>query len=171
MTVNYSCNDGGSGIGSCTGSSASGGLLNTSSTGAKIFSVSAVDNVGNTATPSSVNYTVGFGIGILFDETKSHKAGSTVPVKIRLLDANGLNVSSAGTIVHAVSVVQIGSQASTTVEDAGSSNPDFDFRFDQESASYIFNLRTKGYRTGTYQLNFIAGNGAVLYSVRFQVRQ
>ena len=171
VAVGYSCTDGGSGVGNCTGTSPDGGLLDTSSVGAKIFAVSAADSVGNLAVPSSVNYTVGFGLDVLFDQTKAHKAGSTVPVKVRLLDANGLNVSSAGTVLHAVSVIQLGSQASTMVEDAGNSNPDFDFRYDQESASYIFNLQTKGYSTGTYQLNFIAGNGAVLYSVRFQVRK
>ena len=36
---------------------------------------------------------------------------------------------------------------------------------------YVFNLQTKGYTTGTYQLNFIAANGALIYSVQFQVRQ
>ncbi len=171
VAVNYSCTDGGAGVGSCTGTSPNGGLLDTSGIGAKTFTVSAVDNVGNQATPSSVNYTVGFGLDILFDHTKAHKAGSTVPIKVRLTDANGNNLSSAGTVLHAVSVVQIGSQASTMLEDAGNSNPDFDFRFDQDSASYVYNLQTKGYRTGTYQLNFIAGSGAVIYSVRFQVRQ
>jgi hypothetical protein len=171
VTVNYSCNDGGSGIANCTGTSPTGGLLDTSSVGAKIFLVSAVDNAGNSATPASVNYTVGFGIEALFDQTKAHKAGSTVPVKIRLLDADGLNVSSAGTVVHALSVVQIGSQASTFAEDSGNSNPDFDFRYDQTLEGYIFNLQTKGYTTGTYQLNFIAASGGVVYSVRFQVRQ
>ena len=30
----------------------------------------------------------------LFDQTKSHKAGSTVPVKVRLVNASGANVSS-----------------------------------------------------------------------------
>ena len=129
VAVNYSCNDGGSGIADCTGTSPNGGLLDTASVGAKIFSVSAVDNVGNAAAPSNVNYTVGFGIDVLFDQNKAHKAGSSVPVKIRLLDASGVNVSAAGTVVHAASVVQIGSQASTIAEDAGSSNLDFDFRF------------------------------------------
>ena len=171
VTVDYSCTDGGSGVGSCPGTSPNGGLLDTSTPGAKTFTVSATDNVGNQAAPSNVSYTVGYGISVLFDQTKAHKAGSTVPVKIRLTDAAGLNVSSAGTVVHAVSVIQIGSQASTMLEDSGNSNPDFDFRFDPDSASYIFNLQTKGYRTGTYRLNFIAGSGAVIYSVQFQVRQ
>ena len=36
---------------------------------------------------------------------------------------------------------------------------------------YVFNLQTKGYTTGTYQMNFIAANGALIYSVQFQVRQ
>jgi hypothetical protein len=171
VTVDFECTDGGSGVAGCTGTSADGSLLDTASTGAKNFTVNSADNVGNLASPSSVNYTVGFGIQVLFDQTKAHKAGSTVPIKIRLIDVNGANVSSAGRIVHAVSVVQTGSQASTVLEDAGNADPDFDFRYDAQLAGYVFNLQTKGYTTGTYQLNFIAAGGAVIYSVQFQIRQ
>ena len=171
VTVDYECTDNGSGTASCTGTTADGGLLDTSSTGAKTLTVNAVDHVGNAASPVSVNYTVGFAVQVLFDQTKAHKAGSTVPIKIRLTDANGVNVSSPATVVHAVSVVQTGSQASTMLEDAGNANPDFDFRYDASLGGYVFNLQTKGYATGTYRLNFIAANGAVIYSVQFQVRQ
>lgn len=171
VAVNFSCSDERSGVSSCTGTTANGTSLNTATIGAKTFTVDAADNAGNNTAPTNVNYTVAFGIEALFDQTKAHKSGSTVPIKIRLVDANGTNVSSAGTVVHAVSVIQIGSQASTILDDAGSSNPDFDFRYDQSLSRYIFNLKTTGYGTGTYQLNFTAGNGSTVYSVQFQVRQ
>lgn len=171
VTVDFGCTDGGSGTANCTGTNASGGLLDTSGTGAKTFTVNSVDNVGNSAVPLSVNYTVGYGVQILFDQTKAHKAGSTVPIKIRLVDASGVNVSAAATLLHATSVVQTGAQASTVLEDAGNANPDFDFRYDAALAGYVFNLQTKGYTTGTYRLNFVAAGGAVIYSVQFQVRQ
>src|SRR5690606_31462274 len=110
-------------------------------------------------------------IQALFDQTKSHKAGSTVPIKIRLVDAAGINYSSATTVVHAVSVVQTSSQASTTLDDAGNSNPDFDFRYDAGLGGYVFNLRTRGFGTGSYLLYFTVGDDPSLYAVEFQVRQ
>ena len=171
VSVSFSCTDSLSGVATCTGTTANGGQLNTASIGAKTFTVSSTDNVGNSASPTTVNYTVNFGLVILFDQTRAHKSGSTVPIKIRLVDANGTNVSSAATVVRAVSVIQTGSQASTILEDAGNSNPDFDFRYDQSLGGYIFNLKTTGYGTGTYRLNFIAGNSPTIYSVQFQVRQ
>ena len=107
----------------------------------------------------------------LYDQTKSHKSGSTIPIKIQLVDASGANVSSSATVVHAVSVIQISSQASTSFGDSGNSNPDFDFRYDASLGGYIFNLQTTGFGTGSYLLNFVAGNSPTVYSVGFQVRQ
>ena len=171
ITVQFGCTDGGSGVASCSGTSANNGPLDTASVGAKTFTVNAVDNVGNTAAPSTVNYTVGFGVIALFDQTRAAKSGSTIPIKIRLVDANGTNLSSPAITVHAVSVWQTGSQSSPVVQDAGYSNPDFDFRYDAGLGGYIFNLQTTGYSTGSYLLNFNAGGSAPVYSVAFQVRQ
>jgi hypothetical protein len=171
VTTSYSCTDGGSGVASCTGTTTNGSSFDTASIGDKTFTVNATDNAGNSASSTIVNYTVGYGIQALFDQTKAHKSGSTVPIKIRLVDANGANVSSETTVVHAVSVIQTGSQASPILEDSGNANPDYDFRYDHSWDGYIFNLKTTGYGTGTYQLNFIAGNGPMVYSVGFQVRQ
>lgn len=171
VPVNFNCTDGGSGVATCAGTSANGSALNTALAGARTFTVSATDNAGNSAAPSLVNYTVNFGFQILFDQTKTHKSGSTIPIKIRLVDANGANVSSPANLVHAVSVIQIASQASPLVDDAGSANPDFDFRYDASLGGYIFNLKTTGYGTGSYLLNFIAAGGSTVYSVGFQVKQ
>jgi len=53
----YSCTDAGSGAATCTGSSANGNAIDTSSTGAKSFVVTATDAVGNSANVT-VSYTV-----------------------------------------------------------------------------------------------------------------
>ena len=171
VAVSYTCADSGSGIASCTGTTASGGQLDTASVGSHTFTVNAVDSAGNAASPVTVNYTVNFGILVLFDQTKAHKSGSAVPIKIRLVDANGVNLSGAGTVLDAVSVMQVSSQANTTLDDAGSSNPDFDFRYDASVGGYIFNLKTTGFGTGTYRLSFVAGGTGTQYNVDFQVRQ
>jgi len=158
-------------VATCISTSANGSVLDTSAVGARTFTVTATDNAGNSAAPSVVNYTVNFSFQVLSDQTKAHKSGSTVPIKIQLVDANGANVSSPATVVHAVSVVQTASQASPLIDDAGNANPDFDFRYDASLGGYIFNLKTTGYGTGSYLLNFVAGGSSTVYPVGFQVRQ
>ncbi len=171
VAVSYSCSDGGSGVANCSGTTANGGSLDTASPGAKTFTVASADNVGNIATPATVSYSVNFGVVALYDQTRAHKSGSTIPIKIRLVDANGVNVSSPSLLPHAISVIQTSSQASTEFGDAGNSNPDFDFRYDASLGGYIFNLQTTGFGTGSYVLNFIAASPQPVYSVGFQVRQ
>jgi|GEM_PF-6228555 len=171
VTVHFSCADGGSGVANCTGSSLNGGPLNTSSAGVHTFVANANDNVGNTAIQVSVDYTVDYNVVALFDQTKAAKSGSTIPIKVRLVDANGVNVSSSALTVHAVSVLQISSQSSSALQDAGNANPDFDFRYDASLGGYIFNLKTTGYGTGLYLLIFTGANSSTPYSLGFQVRQ
>jgi hypothetical protein len=105
--------------------------------------------------------------------TPDRAPNATGPVKIRLVDANGVNVSAAGVVVHALSVTQISINASVVLDDSGGANPDFDFRFDPtlEGGGYVFNLKTTGYGTGTHLLNFVVGGDPVVHSVQFQVRQ
>ena len=171
VTVNFDCTDGGSGVASCIATSANGSALDTASIGSKTFTVAATDNVGNSAAASEINYTVGFGLQVVFDQSRAHKAGSTVPIKVRLVDANGNNVSSGGLVVHAASVIQISSNASTLLDDAGNANPDFDFRYDAALGGYIFNLKSTGYTTGSYLLYFGVAGDPTLHSVQFQIRQ
>ena len=170
-TIDFSCTDSLSGVASCTGSSPNGSALDTASIGAQSVTVSATDLAGNASVPTVVNYTVAYGIVAFYDQTKARKSGSTIPIKIQLVDASGTNVSSPSTVVHAVSVIQISSQASTNFGDSGNSNPDFDFRYDASLGGYIFNLQTSGFGTGSYLLSFVAGNSPTVYSVGFQVRQ
>jgi hypothetical protein len=111
---------------------------------------------------------------VVFDQSRAAKSGSTIPIKIQLVDANGNNVSSSAVVVHAVSVTQTSSSASVLLDDAGQANPDFDFRFDPTlggTGGYIFNLKTTGYGTGTYLLNYTVVGDPVACTVQFQVRQ
>jgi hypothetical protein len=111
---------------------------------------------------------VGYAVTALYDQTKSHRSGSTVPVKLRLGDAAGQNVSSASIALLASEVVKISNQASGIVEDAGSANPDSGFRY--TDGGYLFNLKTTGLTTGTYELQFFAGADPTRHAVRFSVR-
>ncbi len=108
VAASYSCTDDGSNVASCAGPVAHGSNIDTASPGTKTFTVNASDNVGNSATPS-VSYRVGYdfyGFSSPVDNNgvvNSAKAGQTIPLKWRLLDAAGTpvtNLSSAQVTVQ-----------------------------------------------------------------------
>jgi len=168
-TVAFACRDALSGVGSCAGTIASGTPLPTTAIGVNAFNVTAIDNAGNQTTFAGT-YNVVAVVSPIFDQTRAYKSGSTIPIKIRLVDANGANVSSPSIVVHAAGIVQTSTAASASVEDAGDSNPGSDFRYDDD-VSYIFNLKTTGFGTGTYALHVGVDGSPTTQSVVFQVRQ
>ncbi len=175
VLANYSCSPpaGTPPVLVCLGTVPNGSPIDTSSVGTKTFQVNTVVSAGPTAA-QKVTYQVGsFNICLLYDTTKAAKSGSTIPIKLQLCDASGNDLSSSSIIVHATSVVQTSTFASSTVIDAGNANPDSDFRFDSTlgtTGGYIFNLQTTGLATGSYVLNFTAGPDPTNHTAPFQVR-
>jgi hypothetical protein len=110
-------------------------------------------------------------IAPLFDESKAYKSGSTVPIKLQLLDGSNANVSSSNNSLIVRGLTRIGDATALTVSDSGNANPDSVFRYDSTLHGYIFNLSTKGLVAGTYVLSFYeANNSAFLYTATFQAR-
>src|SRR5262249_2375388 len=103
-----------------------------------------------------------------YDQTKPVKSGATLPIKLQLCDADGMNLSSADISLHATSYALLTSAVSGIVQDTGQANPDNNFRY--SGGQYVFNLSTKGLATGLYSLNFAVGSDPVLYSTLFQVK-
>lgn len=169
QTVNadYSCSDGGSGLATCVGTVADGAAVDTNSVGSKSFTVNATDNVGNAST-QTVGYNVGYNVCVMYDTSKAAKAGSTLPVKLELCDGSGNNLSSAGTVVHAINLVMVSASSSFLVQDSGNANPDNDFRYD--SGMYIFNLSTKGLNSGSYLLMFSVSGDPTPHSTLVQIK-
>lgn len=163
----YACSDGGSGVATCTGPVASGANFETTGVGTPQFTVNAADNVAN-ASSASVNYTVAYNVCALYDESKAVKSGSVVPVKLKLCDYAGVNVSSAAVVVNAAGVRQVSTSADGALMDAGAANEDNNFRFAGDA--YIFNLKTTGLATGTFELRFTASGDPTTHTVRFQVK-
>jgi predicted extracellular nuclease len=120
------------------------------------------------ASTDTATLSVSFNICLLYDPTKAVKSGATYPIKVQLCDANGNNVSSAGTVLHAVNIQQISTSAYGDVITTGNANPDNNFRFDIDH--YILNLKTTGLTTGVYNLYFTAGDDPVQHVVQFQVK-
>jgi hypothetical protein len=168
----YNCTDGGSGVATCTASVAKGVNLNTRRAGTASFTVTASDVAGNSSS-ASVNYTVGYGLCLLYDPTKPAKSGSTIPIKLQLCDAKSNDVSAADVVVHATNLIQTSTNRALTVVNVGSAYSDGDFRYDPGlglAGGYILNLKTTGLTTGTYGLVFVAGNDPTTHVAYFQVR-
>ena len=95
-----------------------------------------------------------YDICTLYDATKAHRAGATVPLKLQLCDG-GVNLSDPSIVVHATGVyLSDADPAETVVEDAGNANPDQDFRYDADLGGYIYNLKTTGLTPGTWAVGF-----------------
>jgi hypothetical protein len=115
-----------------------------------------------------------YSLCLLYDPAKSHKSGSTVPLKLQLCDENGVNVSSADIVVHATGLTKTDSSPSPAVEDSGNANPGDDFRYDATldgTGGYIFNKSTKGLSAGTWQVQLsVDGDEGPEYTLFFDVR-
>ena len=172
VAADYACGDALSGTTACAGTAGSGSPLDTATVGAKTFHVTSTDLAGN-VTAKTVNYTVGFNVGLLYDPAKPHTAGSNISVKLQLVDSAGANLSSAGTVVHALGTSPAGADSYGPLADSGNANPGQNFRFDPTlgtSGGYIFNLKTVGYAPGAYKLYFNVGGDPHVYTVQFQIK-
>ncbi|HEX9122995.1 MAG TPA: choice-of-anchor D domain-containing protein [Actinomycetota bacterium] len=88
------CSDEGSGVATCSVPN----TVDTSAVGVFSFTATATDEVGNTAT-TSVSYSVTYGVQLRFDTTEE-----TRKIELRLVDANGTNVSSSSIVVTALDI-------------------------------------------------------------------
>jgi hypothetical protein len=133
---------------------------------------SATDAAGNTGSASFRVHVAfswsGFLAPINADGSSLWRGGRTVPVKFQLTGASaGYAGLTARLYVARVSSGVIGTEeevASTSSADTGNT-----FRYSASDDHYIFNLATRGFADGTYQLRADLGDGTsrtVLVSVR-----
>jgi hypothetical protein len=136
--------------------------------GTTTVTVIATDAAGNRSEGSFL-VTVKYGIQLLFNDQKAVQSGSTLPVKLELLNGSGADVSSSSTAVHLVAVDN--TQVGLTSWSSGNSNPDNLFRYDASLGGYIFNFNTSGLASGTHTLWFQVGSDTTtLYSLTFMVK-
>jgi hypothetical protein len=170
VAADFNCSDGGSGVATCAGTVSQGSAVDTSGFGAKTFTVTSTDNVGNVTT-KTVNYSVSYNVCLDYDPDKvfnNNNPGRTIPIKLHICDANGNNISSPAIVVTAVGVGLVSTAAYGDAEDSGNANPDNNFRF--AGGFYIFNMSTKGLVTGSYNLYFRVGNDPALHTAPFKLR-
>ena len=129
---------------------------------------------GGPTTLSSVGtgtLTVQYGVCLLYDPNRAVKRGGTYPIKIRLCDVSGVNVSSAAVTVTATGVVRESAlDTALVIASAGEANEDGHFRYDADLGGYVLNLSTKGLTPGVYNLSFTAGSDPTSHQAEFRVR-
>jgi hypothetical protein len=173
--ASYSCSDDGSGVASCAGPVASMVNFDTSSIGLHTFTVNAQDNVGNFSSASSsysVLYSTGSCLGspghtvlppVKPDGSSVFKLGSTVPVKFRVCDANGVSIGTAGIVTGSGAPVLYSKTngAGGVDEPVYSTTPNTAFRWDATDQQWIFNQSTENLTSGviyTYRINLNDGS-------------
>ena len=111
----------------------------------------------------------------LFDQSRAYKGGSTIPIKLQILNATNGNMSSSSTALIARDLRCLSSNTTAPVVDSGNANPDYTFRYDATlggaGGGYIFNLNTKGLASGQYILSFYLGSDrSFFYTVKVEVK-
>jgi hypothetical protein len=119
-------------------------------------------------TYNTANFTITYGVCLLFDNNKAVQKNATIPIKLNLCDANAVNVSSSGVVLNAFNLVWWGAESAPDVQDSGNANPDNNFRY--TGGSYMFNLSTKNLWSGKWGLEFKADGDPLSHLVIFNVR-
>jgi hypothetical protein len=118
------------------------------------------------ASSATTSAAVTYQVDALFDETRPHNAGSALPIKIALTDAEGDNLSTPGLVVTAAALVGPDGETSTPLA-KGQADPGG--QFDRIGNGYRFILDTTGLTAGTYVLEITVANDPVMHSVVFVV--
>jgi hypothetical protein len=119
-------------------------------------------------TYNTANFTITYGVCLLFDNNKAVQKNATIPIKLNLCDANAVNVSSSEVVLNAFNLVWWGAESAPDVQDSGNANPDNNFRY--TGGSYMFNLSTKNLWSGKWGLEFKADGDPLSHLVVFNVR-
>lgn len=137
--------------------------IDTSVLGTNTSTAQIQDRAGNT-TSHTCSYDVRYAYSGLLqpinaDGSSVFKLGSTVPVKFRLADANGVAQTAA---VARLEVAKVSDDVEGTVLEAASTSSATTgnlFRYDADSDTYVFNLSTKGLTTGTWSVRVVLDDG------------
>jgi hypothetical protein len=135
-------------------------ITNSNATGAKLAAGASSNYSVTVEAPAGPKYT----ITPLFDTTKAFKAGGVIPIKLRLSADNGITINATG-------ATRVGSAEAGEIQYVGESNgPDGDFRYDPDANQYIFNLSTKGMKSGKYELPFLVYGDDYNYKIEFEIK-
>lgn len=96
-------------------------------------------------------------VHLLTSASRAFRAGNTVPVKLQILDAAGVNRSAEDIKLTVVALTNISDGSAVALPSSGDIDSDNDFRFVRsigQTGGYIYNLNTRHLAAGTYRLVF-----------------
>jgi hypothetical protein len=169
VSAMYACTDAQSGVASCTGPVDAGSPLDTSSAGARTFSLQATDLAGN---PAQVDhqYTIAFVFtGFLrplenWPVINEGRAGRTYPVKWQLSDARGTYISTLGAVTSILtSQVACDASPGAIIQDVATATGGTSLRYDAVANQFIYNWKTDQSMTGCRQLQLTLADGSKHY--------
>lgn len=171
----FTCTDADSGIATCTGPVADGLPIDTSSIGAKSFTVHATDGAGNTASVTHT-YTVGFVFTGFFAPVdnlpviNSGNAGRTYPIKWRLADGQGHPVTALSTFVDLRdSAMACDAAPEDVLEDQLTVTAASTLQYDARDDQFIYHWRTVKGVTGCRLLQLTLADGSKHWA-KFRLR-
>jgi hypothetical protein len=151
-----------SGCGSVTVSSNGKATCQVTYTGVGSHAITAAysgDATYAASTSTALTQRVAYKVQLQYSQTKASTSGSTVPVKIQLLNAAGTNLSAAG-----ITVTVTGLTPSPTPGKAPTGT--FTFMTLDQGPGYQLNVKTVGYPKGTYTLSFIASGDPTTHTAQ-----
>lgn len=113
---------------------------------------------------------VTYGVCLDYDDDKSKKAGSTIPIRLRACDVAGQNLSSSSLIANVRQLIYVGTETSQTVEEPPPLQPDVNFVYESAQQAYRLNLRTKGLSPGSWELRFEFTGDPVRHAAPFSIK-
>jgi hypothetical protein len=172
LIASYSCSDpGGSAVVACTGSVPNATAISTSTAGARTFTVTATNALGNLAS-SSINYAVTYKIFLMYNSGSALNPKSKPQIKIQLENANSVSRSSSTLAVTAMRVTPRNTQNVTVKVLSGNFmfDPNLNFQGAAAGGGYIYDLDASGISTGTYDLVFSVAGDPVQHVAPFAMK-
>src|SRR5262249_54133031 len=117
----------------------------TSAVGTFSVTLTAADIAGNTAT-ATCPYTVGYRIGLDYDPSKAEQSGSTVTLRVTLLDFLGNQIVDPAVDLTAQVVTNLLTNATFVPTPPGQPS----LLFSHTGAAYTYRLKTTDYPPGPY---------------------
>jgi Bacterial Ig-like domain (group 3)/Glycine rich protein len=114
------------------------------------------------STSAALTQQVAYKVQLLYSQTKASNSGSTVAVKLQLLNAAGTNLSASGITV---TVTGLSPSPAPGKAPAGT----FTFLTLDQGPGYQLNVKTTGYPAGTYTLSFTASGDPTVHTAQFVI--
>jgi len=130
------------------------------------YTYAGSSNFAAASATSIVNVT--YGVKLEYNNSVTYKAGSTIPLAILLVDANGNDANTTKTTVTATGLA-LASSPNTPVAIPAGNPAGGKFTPDNDGDEWFFNFKTTGLAAGTYVLTYTISGDPIVHTLTFIV--